>query len=94
MKRGHKTGFPQHLGTEDFAMFLSQGPTYDRTDEQLCSADGAVIRVRQLLIKAAKEFMAGQAPTLAHHPQLNYPAIQSVGGVLPAGADWRSLADK
>ena len=54
----------------------------------------AVIRVRQLLIKAAKEFMAGQAPTLAHHPQLNYPAIRSVGGVLPAGTDWRTLADK
>ena len=46
-------------------MFLSQGPTYDRTDEQLCSADGAVIRVRQLLIKAAKEFkvLSQKVPT-------------------------------
>ena len=91
MKRGHKTGFPQHLGTEDFAMFLSQGPTYDRTDEQLCSADGAVIRVRQLLIKAAKEFMEGKAPTMANHPELNYPSIQSVGGVVDSGTNWRTL---
>jgi phthalate 4,5-dioxygenase oxygenase subunit len=72
-------------------MFLSQGPIYDRTNEQLCSADGAVIRVRQLLLKAAKEFMEGKTPTLAHHPDLNYPTIQSVGGVLAVGTDWRTL---
>ncbi|MFZ2388914.1 MAG: aromatic ring-hydroxylating dioxygenase subunit alpha, partial [Polaromonas sp.] len=93
MKRGHATGFPQHLGTEDFAMFMSQGPTYDRTDEQLCSADGAVIRVRQLLLKAAREFMAGKTPTLADNPDLDYAKVKSVGGVLPTGSDWHSLAD-
>jgi phthalate 4,5-dioxygenase oxygenase subunit len=93
MKRGHFSGFPQHLGTEDFAMFISQGPMYDRTDEQLCSADGAVIRVRQLLIKAAREFAEGKAPTMAHHPDLNYRAIRSVGAVLPADADWHTLVD-
>lgn len=93
MKRGHFSGFPQHLGTEDFAMFISQGPVYDRSDEQLCSADGAVIRVRQLLIKAAREFAEGKAPTLAHHPDLNYRQIRSVGGVLPADADWHQLVD-
>lgn len=93
MKRGHKTGFPQHLGTEDFAMFLSQGPIADRTDEQLCSADGAVLRVRNLLLKAAREFIEGKAPTLAHHPDLDYARVRSVGGVLPAGSDWRQLAD-
>lgn len=74
-------------------MFLSQGPIYDRTDEQLCSADGAVIRVRQMLLKAAREFMEGKAPTSAHHPDLDYRKIRSVGGVLPAGSDWRTLAD-
>ncbi|MDO8457537.1 MAG: aromatic ring-hydroxylating dioxygenase subunit alpha [Burkholderiaceae bacterium] len=93
MKRGHATGFPQHLGTEDFAMFMSQGQTYDRSDEQLCSADGAVIRVRQLLLKAAREFMAGKTPTLADNPELDYAKVKSVGGVLPTGSDWHSLAD-
>ncbi|OOG53104.1 Rieske 2Fe-2S domain-containing protein [Polaromonas sp. C04] len=93
MKRGHATGFPQHLGTEDFAMFLSQGSIHDRTDEQLCSADGAVVRVRQLLLKAAREFMAGKTPTLADSQELDYTKVKSVGGVLPAGSDWRSLAD-
>ncbi len=93
MKRGHQTGFPQHLGTEDFAMFISQGPIYDRTTEQLCSADGAVIRLRQLLMRAAREHQEGKPPTLAYHPKLDYRAIRSVGGVIPAGSDWRALAD-
>jgi phthalate 4,5-dioxygenase len=93
MKRGHKTGFPQHLGTEDFAMFISQGPIYDRTKEQLCSADAAVMRVRHLLLRAAREHMEGKTPTQAGHPELDYRAIRSVGGVVPAGTDWRALAD-
>lgn len=93
MKRGHATGFPQHLGTEDFAMFISQGPLYDRSDEQLCSADGAVIRVRQALLKAVREFQAGRTPSHADHPDLDYRNIRSVGGVLPEGSDWRVLTE-
>jgi phthalate 4,5-dioxygenase oxygenase subunit len=93
MKRGHKTGFPQHIGTEDFAMFISQGPIHDRTDEQLCTADGAVIRVRQLLLKSAREYMQGKTPTLAGHPELDYRTIRSIGGLIPAGGNWRSFAD-
>ena len=93
MKRGHATGFPQHLGTEDFAMFISQGPLYDRSDEQLCSADGAVIRVRQALLKAVREFQAGRTPSHPDHPDLDYRNIRSVGGVLPEGSDWRVLTE-
>ena len=93
MKRGHATGFPQHLGTEDFAMFISQGPVYDRTQEQLCSADGAVLRVRQQLLRSVKEFVAGQTPKLADSPELDYRQAVSVGGVLPAGTNWRTLVE-
>lgn len=92
MKRGHMTGFPQHLGTEDFAMFISQGPIVDRTDEQLCSADGAVLRVRSLLLRAAREHMEGKVPKMAASPELDYRTAVSIGGVLPAGSDWRELA--
>ena len=94
MKRGHATGFPQHLGTEDFAMFLSQGPMADRTTEQLCSADGAVLRVRQALLKSVREFIAGKTPTLADNPDLDYRRIRSIGGVLASGADWRELTQE
>lgn len=93
MKRGHFSGFPQHLGTEDFAMFLGQGPILDRTDEQLCSADLAVVRVRNLLLQSVREFAAGKTPYLAHNAELDYSKIESVGGVIQMGADWRSLTE-
>ncbi len=93
MKRGHKTGFPQHLGTEDFAMFISQGAIHDRSQEQLCSADAAVMRVRHLLLRAAREFMEGKTPTQAQHAELDYRRVQSVGGLIPSGGDWRQLVD-
>lgn len=93
MKRGHSTGFPQHLGTEDFAMFLSQGPIVDRSDEQLCTADGAVLRVRSALLKSVREFIDGKVPALADSAALDYRGIRSVGGVIEAGSDWRAFAN-
>ncbi|PUE36770.1 Rieske 2Fe-2S domain-containing protein [Limnohabitans sp. Hippo4] len=91
MRRGHATGFPQHLGTEDFAMFLSQGPIHDRTDEQLCPADGALIRVRRQLMRAAQEYVTNKAPIAPNHEQLDYKQIQSIGAVLEADQNWREL---
>lgn len=91
MKRGHFTGFPQHFGTEDFAIFLSQGPILDRSEEQLCSADGALMRVRQSLLKAAREFQAGAPRKTAE--QLGYADIHSVGALIKAEEDWRMLVD-
>lgn len=91
MARGHFSGFPQHFGTEDFAIFLSQGPILDRTDEQLCSADGALVRVRNLLLRGAREHEAGAPGKSAQ--ELNYSGIQSVGGILAESEDWRKLVD-
>lgn len=91
MARGHATGFPQHLGTEDFAMFLSQGPIHDRTDEQLCPADGAVIRVRRMLMQAARDFDANPAPLPANAAALDYANIRSVGSLIEPGQSWKNL---
>lgn len=94
MQRGHATGFPQHLGTEDFAMFLSQGRIHDRTEEQLCPADGAVIRVRRLLLQAAKDYLQSRAEVAPSGPRLDYAKIESVGVVLEQGANWREAGLK
>lgn len=91
MAQGHWSGFMQHLATEDFAMFMGQGPILDRTDEQLCSADTAVIRARQCLLKSVAEFLEGRTPTLADSPQLDYRRALSVGGIVDAEAPWQSL---
>lgn len=94
MKMGHFTGFPQSFATEDFAMFLGQGPIHDRTQEQLCSADGAVVRLRRQLLKSVREFMAGKTPELADPARLDYGTAVSVGGVIPTGSDWHALVDE
>lgn len=93
MKRGYFSGFPQHFATEDFAIFLSQGPRLDRTKENLCSSDMAVVRLRQQILKSVKEFMAGKEPRLARNPDLQYKNIVSFGGVFPQGKNWQSLLD-
>ena len=92
MRKGHASGFPQHLATEDFAMFMSQGPIYDRTDEQLCSADAAIVRLRRQILQSVQDFREGKPPRFANGPDLDYSRAVSVGGIIPTGADWRSLA--
>lgn len=91
MKRGHFTGFPQGVATEDFAMFMSQGPILDRTDEQLCASDSEVIRLRQQLLRAVRDFQAGKEPWLAGDNDLDYSNVHSIGGVIEKDQDWRML---
>lgn len=92
MQRGHFSGFPQHFGTEDFAIFLSQQPICDRTTEQLCSADGALVRVRNMLLKAAREHHQG-AP-IHSEEALGYQNIHSIGVILEEGEDWKQAVNR
>jgi phthalate 4,5-dioxygenase len=91
MARGHFSGFPQHLGTEDFAMFLGQGPIHDRTDEQLTSADTAVVRLRQCLLKAVDGYRQGHGARWADEAAAACSQVRSIGGVVADPADWRAL---
>ena len=43
------------------------------------------------MLRAAREHMEGKQPAMAHHPELDYTRIHSVGGVIPADADWHTL---
>ena len=93
MQRGFFSGFPQHFATEDFAIFLSQGPRLDRSKENLCSSDQALVRVRAQLLKSVREHMAGEAPRLARNDELRYREIVSFGGVFPADRTWHALLE-
>lgn len=93
MKRGYFSGFPQHFATEDFAIFLSQGPRLDRSREQLCSSDRAIVLTRNLLLQAVQEHMAGDQPKLARGDALKYTNIVSFGGVYDADQNWRVLLE-
>ena len=90
--RGHYSGFPQHLATEDFAMFLSQGPIHDRSKEQLCASDGAIVRLRHMLLKSIKESQAGQRPALASSSEADYSKAVSVGVEIPDAQEWKKIA--
>jgi hypothetical protein len=72
-------------------MFMSQGRIVDRTTEQLCAADTEVVRLRQLLLKAVREFQQGVQPWLTQDDALDYAHVNSVAGVIGAGEDWRTL---
>lgn len=91
MARGHFTGFPQALGTEDFAVITSMGPIVDRSREFLGAGDGAVIAVRRALLKALREFMAEQTPAVARHEHIDYAEIRPRATVFEGEARWREL---
>jgi phthalate 4,5-dioxygenase oxygenase subunit len=94
MKRGHFTGFPQHLTTEDLAVITSQGPIVDRTKEFLNNGDGAVVRLRRLLLQSVREFMAGEVPRLARHDSIAYPTIRPFAAMLGDKEDWRPVGSR
>ncbi|MQG77567.1 MAG: Rieske 2Fe-2S domain-containing protein [SAR202 cluster bacterium] len=54
---------------QDLALIEDQwGPISPRTEEHLVSADSAVIRVRQIIMKAARDLMEGTEPASANNP--------------------------
>lgn len=91
MKQGHFTGFPQALGTEDFAVIESMGPISDRTVEFLGAGDGAVVQVRRCLLGAVKEFQQGLTPSFARHEQIAYPEILPLSAVFDGNARWKDM---
>jgi phthalate 4,5-dioxygenase oxygenase subunit len=93
MKRGYFSGFPQHFATEDFAIFLSQGPRLDRSRENLCSSDRAIVMTRNMIQQAVQEHMEGKQPRLARAPELKYRDIVSFGGVYEGDQHWSVLLE-
>ncbi|WP_454754463.1 Rieske 2Fe-2S domain-containing protein [Cupriavidus necator] len=90
MKTGHFSGFPQTLGTEDFAILLSMGATTDRSKEFLGAGDGAVMQVRRSLLGSLKEFEDGRTPALARHDQIDYRTIMPISGLYDSDEDWQA----
>jgi phthalate 4,5-dioxygenase oxygenase subunit len=91
MRGEHFSGFPQSLGTEDFAILLSQGTNVDRTKEFLGAGDGAITQVRRSLLNSVREFQAKQTPELAQHERIDYPNIRPISGIFNSEDEWKSL---
>jgi hypothetical protein len=91
MANGNHTGFTE-IVAEDFVTQVSMGPIVDRSDEYLCSADQAIIRLRRHLLKAVRQFMADELPSSAAPEARDYSQITATGGRLESiDDDWRNL---
>jgi phenylpropionate dioxygenase-like ring-hydroxylating dioxygenase large terminal subunit len=72
------------IGIQDEAVTESMGAIVDRSKEHLGTSDLMVIRLRQLLMRAAKRLRdSGEVPPAVDHPEVY--AVRSGGVVLPNG---------
>jgi hypothetical protein len=72
---------------QDAAIQESMGPIVDRTQEHLGPADAMIIKVRRLLIRAARALRErGITPPGVDQPELYH--VRPVGMLLPPDADW------
>ncbi|QYN39271.1 Rieske 2Fe-2S domain-containing protein [Pseudonocardia sp. DSM 110487] len=76
--------------SQDFMVTETMGPIYDRSQEHLGTSDKAIIRMRRLLIAAAKRLAEGVEPP-AVAGDLDYRGIRSAEKILEDGEDWRLL---
>lgn len=91
MDAGNSTGFYE-IVIEDFVVMVSMGPIVDRSQEYLCSADQAIVRVRRQLLDEVRGFMKGKTPKSAQGDSMSYRDIRAVGGRLASVSDdWRQI---
>jgi phthalate 4,5-dioxygenase oxygenase subunit len=69
------------------------GPIVDRSQEYLCSADQAIVRVRRQLLDEVRGFIDGKPPKSGQSDGMSYKDIRAVGGRLgSASEDWRQIS--
>jgi nitrite reductase/ring-hydroxylating ferredoxin subunit len=78
------------IAQQDMAVTESMGAIYDRSHEHLGTTDAAVIRMRRMLIKAARDLDKGIEPP-ALDASMPFADIRSAEKVLTPGEDWRLL---
>jgi phthalate 4,5-dioxygenase oxygenase subunit len=77
----------EDFGSQDLMVTESMGGIYDRSQEHLGTTDKAIIRMRSLLIKAAKDLANGIEPPALDG--VDFTAIRSGEKILNPGEDWR-----
>jgi phthalate 4,5-dioxygenase oxygenase subunit len=90
MKTGHYSGLTRNVAFEDFIVQASMGRRFDRSKEQLGSADVIVVKARRVLLDAVRAFQAGTpAPWNAG---IDYGAIRAQSLRYGASHSWRDFA--
>jgi phenylpropionate dioxygenase-like ring-hydroxylating dioxygenase large terminal subunit len=83
------TGIPNFV-SQDMMVTESAGAIWDRSQEHLGTTDRSLIKLRNILLKAAKDLANGIEPP-ATDPSLSYKSIRSAEKILAPGEDWRVL---
>jgi phthalate 4,5-dioxygenase len=90
MKLGDFTGI-RGIPNQDIAMWESMGPIADRSKERLGASDLAVVEFRRLMVEAARKMRNGGPALGTTAPRTAHAALSSFEGIVPKGADWRTL---
>jgi nitrite reductase/ring-hydroxylating ferredoxin subunit len=88
MARGHFSGFTKSVLHEDLGVQMSMGPIVDRSEEQLCGTDVAIMRMRRYLLDILKRYEAGElvdGALRAYATERTLPFSCTA----PIGAEWR-----
>lgn len=95
MKHGASFSGFEGIGNEDMAVQESMGPIYDRSKEHLGTSDLAVIRMRRLMIDAARLIQAGQTEDLLGlRPEITLRALRGFDSLIPTGEPWGKAVAK
>jgi phthalate 4,5-dioxygenase len=78
------------IAQQDMAVTESMGAIMDRANEHLGTSDKAIIRMRRMLIEAARNLEKGIEPP-ATDPDLPWTSIRSAERNIEPGYDWRLL---
>ena len=87
--RGSFSGVAE-FNSQDLMVTESMGPIYDRSKEHLGTTDVAIIRMRSMLINAARDLAQGKEPP-AVGPENDYKSIRVGEKVLDPDEDWRVI---
>ncbi len=90
MAQGHFSGFTKSVLHEDVGVQTSMGPIVDRSEENLCATDLAIVRTREFLLEKIATFRAGNDPDgemAAYRDFGNLP----FSCIAPKGSDWRKI---
>ncbi|HEY7465925.1 MAG TPA: Rieske 2Fe-2S domain-containing protein [Dehalococcoidia bacterium] len=89
-KVNNYTGISGGAIPQDQAVTESMGTIYDRTAEHLGTSDRAIIRMRRMLIDAARDLARGVEPPAVDASQ-DYNGFRSAEKILAPGEDWWKL---
>jgi phthalate 4,5-dioxygenase oxygenase subunit len=79
------------VNNEDIAVQESMGAIYDRTKEHLGTSDVAVIRMRRLMIDAARAFAEHGEPPLGLREPVPYHRVRAEERMIPLGTPWQTV---